>query len=82
MDPRKNPWMKKQDRKGGDREATFFARLINTAVWIETDEGVRFGGKLLWVGPYTLIIQIQGRERLYWKHGLRSIEQANGRGDA
>jgi hypothetical protein len=81
MDPRSTSHVKKPKIKKGGREATFFGRLTGTTVQIEKVDGRTISGKLLWVGPYSLIILQRGVERLYWKHALADIGPANGRGE-
>jgi hypothetical protein len=82
VDTRKDALVQKQQRKNlGDREDAYFESLVGSSVMLEDMSGKQFGGKLLWVGPYSLIMDRRSTEILYWKHALKSIRPANGRGE-
>lgn len=82
MDSRPKTDVRRPKRpKKPDREASFFTRLVGTSVQLKDLDGDMHSGKLLWFGPYSLILEHNGAEVLYWKHGLKSIRPANGRGD-
>lgn len=66
--------------KKPDREAAFFVGLVGSTVILNMLDGGKTTGKLRWFGPYSLILEQTGIEKLYWKHGLKSIEAANGLG--
>jgi len=83
VDSQRSPHVDKgRSRKGGDREAAFFEALRGQVVVLQTCEQRKRIGKLLWVGPYSLIIDRRGNQELYWKHALESIcRGGNGRDD-
>lgn len=66
--------------KKGNREAGFFDKLTNSTVVVTDLDGKQFGGKLVWVGPYSVILERKGVEELYWKHALKGMKPGNGRG--
>ena len=79
MDSRKNSHVKHPKRK--DPERSFFDSMIGSSVTLEDLGGKQFGGKLIWVEPYSLKVDRKGTEVMYWKHALRSIRRADGRSD-
>lgn len=81
MDAGKTARVSKSKPKKGNRETAFFDKLTGSTVAVEGVDGKQFGGKLLWVGPYSVILERKGVEELYWKHALKSMKPANGRGD-
>ena len=78
---RKKTDVKKSRPQKGSREAGFFDRLTGSTVVVEGLDGHLFGGKLMWVGPYSVILERKGVEELYWKHALKGMRPGNGRGD-
>lgn len=73
MESRPTAPMKKKQHKPGDYEDVYFKLLIGSLVMLEDWSGKQFGGKLFWVGPYSLIVEREGTRILYWKHSLKSI---------
>ena len=55
--------------------------MVGSSVMLEDLGGKQFGGKLLWIGPYSLIVERQSAKVVYWKHALRSIRLANGKAE-
>lgn len=58
----------------GDRETSFFESLIGKGVILVGIDGEENKGRLLWVGPYSLLIEGWKGKALYWKHSLRMIK--------
>ena len=80
MDTRKTEHVSRKSPKKGNREAAFFDKLTGSNVILGFMDGQQLHGKLRWVGLYSVILEQRGVESMYWKHALKGMSPANGRG--